>query len=497
MDERSRTGEADGGVDGGLSRRTLLRSAAVLGGVATGTAGVRTATGTSGEAVGARAAWRRQAEAAAATWPMFQGGPRNTGHAPELRGIRRDVAVDWEFRPPELDEIQQPILAEGTLVVKANFNPDGGAAYCRLYGLDPVTGEVSWQAEADQNDPSPPAYGEGLVACRLGSVLHVVDVSTGEVVWEKGSEARMGYGTEMRPTIVDGQLFLTNGFQVRSFDLADGVERWTVSIGVGAPAAVAADRLYIRGRGQRPQDDTDVPLLHVLDADSGEHVRRRELSRDDGPAPVVTDDAVYLVDDAVVYRLPRGDGDPVWSVPLRERADATPAVADGRLFVPSNSRLLALGTERGRQQWSATIDDGIRAPPVLAGGTLYVAGGTTITALDAATGEQWWTAEIQGPRTAIPADGQLFSGGGFSDGRYVAALSGTPVPTPTPTATPTPTRTPTATVTPTPAATPGTADPEDGDGATLTGVARGAAVGGLLGSVCVGIYRRIEDRDGD
>lgn len=506
-------------ADGGLSRRALLRSAAVLGGAATGAvgtgvAGVGTATEAAQGGAGASVARRQQADATDATWPMFQGGPRNTGHAPGLRGIRRDVTVDWEFQPPELDEVQQPILADGTLVVKANFNPDDEGSYCRLYGLDPATGEVRWQVEADYSDPSPPAYGDGLVACRLGTVLHVVDVSTGEVVWEKGSEASMGDGASLYPTIVDGRLFLAGGFRLRAFDLADGTEAWSVRLSsVATPAAVAGGRIYVRGVGQRPRDDTYTPMLHVLDADSGEHVHRRELGREEGPAPVLTDNALYLADDAVVYRLPRAGGEPVWSVPLRERTRATPAVADGRLFVLTGSRLLALGTERGRQQWRTTVENLIRAPPVLAGGTLYVVGGETITALDAATGAQWWTAEVPVPETAIPGDGRLFFGKRYADDGYVAALSGTPVATPFPTRTPTSSPTRTATPGPT-TATPGTVGPTDsapstptvdgsgrnalgGEDRSLTGLARGAVVGGLLGGVCVGLYRRIEDRGGD
>jgi outer membrane protein assembly factor BamB len=150
--------------------------------------------------------------------------------------------------------------------------------------------------------------------------------------------------------------------------------------------------------------------------------KRWEYHVDDEPlSPVVTEEAVYVVDtDGGVYAVD-DEGTELWRTTVDDGVKSQPTVHDGTLYFGSDSgRAYAIDTT-GERRWdrqvggsagrSSTGRAAVITPPTVAGGSVYV-GDTNggVHARDRATGAREWRDDIGGATYGKPAfqDGTLY-----------------------------------------------------------------------------------------
>ena len=209
-----------------------------------------------------------------------------------------------------------------------------------------------------------------IISERLGNIppksrLQVLNLSSGETLWDTGSFSGSGLGAY---PVVEKNLLVyiadmagaKPGTYVFGYDLTSGEEHWRTKIG---------------GVGSLPTHASDL----------GGFIPSPDLNGH--PPPIVTDDTIILaVGNLIALRL--DDGSEVWRAKLKAS-------------VPNLKNTYA--------------------QPVLDAGTLYAAGRKSIYALDVATGAEQWKVKIgNAPMPQLQLlDGKLVGrlGGTFSNGK--------------------------------------------------------------------------------
>ena len=176
-------------------------------------------------------------------------------------------------------------------------------------------------------------------------------------------------------------------------------ERWNYTAGsqswhyVRSSPAVVDGVVYV---GSWP------PMVHAVDAESGEQLWTVDT---DGPvltAPAVADGVVYATSsEGTVYAIDTDGGTVLWSEPIGEPL-TSPRIVAGELYVGSeDGSLYALEPADGSELWSFDTERQIKTTPAVSNGVVYVAtspksgqsGGEKVYAIDVTSGTELWSAD--------------------------------------------------------------------------------------------------------
>src|SRR5262245_39400854 len=114
-------------------------------------------------------------------WPVYRGGPTQTGVTPSA--VPEKLGVLWTFKT---DDALEGAVAVGTVFL--------GALDEHLYALDLAGGKRKWKYKAGPFK-APPSVRDGRVyAGDLDGKLHCLDAAKGTKRWvyETGTEAELG-----------------------------------------------------------------------------------------------------------------------------------------------------------------------------------------------------------------------------------------------------------------------------------------------------------------
>lgn len=215
-------------------------------------------------------------------------------------------------------------------------------------------------------------------------------------------------GFDLRPQIVDGQVYIANAEgRVVALRADDGTLVWQQELQrpLSAGPAVNGDLLVVGSRAGE---------VIALRASDGELLWRSDVTSEILAGPAVGPGLVVVrAADGRVFGLEAGSGQRRWlyehTVPaLTLRGTSSPVLAAGRLVLVGldSGKLVALAAESGRPQWEATVAEprgrtdlerlvDIDADPVLFRGDVYVVSyNGRLAAIDLTTGRTRWEREV-------------------------------------------------------------------------------------------------------
>lgn len=184
--------------------------------------------------------------------PYLLGAPVGTGVyvvAPHGEVQARDAWTDevrWRLELDPQESAQVTASTKDILVLPSTFPIMGDGRPPRVWGLEPGSGGVRWQAQGvagTQWQWAPPLIVEREGARSLVVVVdtpsspespattaHAFDLDSGEVVWRADlASMTQGYGTQA-PTVVDDVLLVAvPGRGLVALEVASGQERWSLA----------------------------------------------------------------------------------------------------------------------------------------------------------------------------------------------------------------------------------------------------------------------------
>ena len=217
----------------------------------------------------------------------------------------------------------------------------------RLAHFDPA-GELLWVRDdlaklAQFNVRDVPGTPYLIITERLGNIppksrLQVLNITTGETLWDTGEQAGSGLGAYPVPEkdllvyVADLQQPKAGAWMV-GLSLRTGEEQWRTRLG---------------GMGTLPTHPSDI----------GGFIPSPDLNGH--PQPVLTEDTMILVA-GNLYAVNLSDGSEQWrfklkaSVPTLKNNYAQPVLRDGVLYAVSNDSVYAIDAATGEQAWKTKI----------------------------------------------------------------------------------------------------------------------------------------------
>ena len=195
-------------------------------------------------------------------WPTFRKDEQNTGR---LAGssLREPLAIQWqrEYRLTGTHNASCPVLDDDRVYIASQ---DG---YVACFGqIDPDATGYSRGVTSQFSDSTIALYGDYLVVGGAGA-YYILDreAGTGRGQYDLPS----GLPVKSSPLVVDGVAYAGDlDGNVHAFDVTDGSEIWSVSLGSGAVnCAPVTDGAYIYLASRNG-------YLHKLDRETGEEVLR-------------------------------------------------------------------------------------------------------------------------------------------------------------------------------------------------------------------------------
>jgi outer membrane protein assembly factor BamB len=355
--------------------------------------------------------------------------------------------------------IPTPAVSDGRLFVGGGF---GGYDF---YGFDARTGKAAWHLRTKDDGPTAAVLAEGLAVFNTEScTLEVVEMATGEVVWERW----LGDPLLAQPAVMDGRIFMAypqaGEHRLGCFSLRDGRPLWATRLDhdvITAPV-VAEGKVYLA---------TFDGTVWCLDRQTGKVQWSKQLQATSAPWVYEGDVFVAHREDAPRGAKQAGDpsrtqsGDALAQPPVipRERTSRYDS-SSGRIKSSSQAKAAAylssssgLARKRAHYQMDSSVGFGVTpssaklhiaeqhlgeglvsrtwrfqgSRPVVVNGILYDTTGDRLEASDARTGEvlwSWQNAEsTEGERLLTPpavANGRVWAG--TWDGRLISwnALTG-------------------------------------------------------------------------
>ena len=291
-----------------------------------------------------------------------------------------------------------PMVVDGAVYVQSE---DG-----HLYALDEFTGRLLWRSEMGGVSAAPRASGGvvytganggkvyGMVASSpLSTAAPAQEREAGDLLWRYQADADL----VSQPTAVNGLLYIGGGGYLYAIDGATGSLAWRYKTGalVLEPPAVADGTVYARAVNG---------ALYALDARSGELRWQYQAGESAKPSPTANGGVVFTgSDDGSVHAVDASTGGLIW----RYRTDGpviyAPVVADDAVYVVSwdeearDGQVYALDAVTGRLLWQHKRQTFPQygspqtvlpaSPPVVVNGTVFVPYGRGWTELVADTGE--------------------------------------------------------------------------------------------------------------
>jgi len=261
-----------------------------------------------------------------------------------------------------------------------------------LVALDAADGSVRWRYAPNFDFPgvtSPAVAGSRIVSS--GNYLHVVDATTGQVVWWQNLEER-----PFEPVVDDGVIYF----------------------GARGP---------IPGSGEYPEAPLGAGHVWAIDLETGGVLWKTFLPADpsdparggvSGLGALTEDLFIVAGADLRIHALSRATGDVVWSTPTPGPTFRAGVVVVDGVAVTAGLQGGASGYDvvTGEPLWTFPVSSSITSPLVLQGSNVVMTVGR-LFAIEAVTGRQVWAdggAAWGGPiylsAAAVAPDGTVIAG---------------------------------------------------------------------------------------
>jgi outer membrane protein assembly factor BamB len=357
---------------------------------------------------------------ATAPWPVFRGGPRNSG----CTAVRNQMPTKpWIFEPdppdgygfygsPSTDSMGIIYIGSGSVYAldgttgkkKWEFYAGnagffgcptidaGGTLYSEsydghIYAIETATGKMKWAYEMES---SPGSLGGGSSSAALGANgllyvgssnkrLYAIKMSTGKLQWSVRTTAPFYYSS---PTVgVDGAVYCSSGGIAYAFDGATGKKRWSYApepsrawdLG-GSPAIGPDGRVYFSLSFH--DEKHSIGMIAALDSATGAVRWTFHTDAEIYSSPAVGDDGSLYIGcgDNNVYCLDTAKGAVKWKFATNGKVESSPAIGvDGTIYVGSHDgKMYALDGATGMQKWAFQTEKGIHCSPLVSpDGTVY------------------------------------------------------------------------------------------------------------------------------
>ncbi|WP_049971573.1 PQQ-binding-like beta-propeller repeat protein [Haladaptatus cibarius] len=360
----------------GTHRRKFLKTAGVLGAMATvGTGFALSATDT---------------DESDSSWPTRRGNAGRTGATAD-RGPDSSVTTKWSFDMGGGMYANEPIVGNDIiyLAVATANTPSTSEGYVAAY--DSAGNEI-WK-RGGISRPGTPTLGDGAIYFDTfgaedadSTGFFALDSETGETKWHKPSSS--GFGGAL---VADGGLYCTVAGDACEIDPETGDVVWKTQNVGGATCYADGTLFYGDGIALSAKDGSvlwdvsgDEDRLQTV---SGGQVYSVKSDRDTG-----TEVRARSADDGTV----------LWSQSLGIEGywwGAQLTAADGRVFFRVDNTVRALDAKTGEEAWVYEANAELAGDLTVANDALYVGGRTTpepdvgialIIAIDTASGERKW-----------------------------------------------------------------------------------------------------------
>ncbi|QLH82028.1 PQQ-binding-like beta-propeller repeat protein [Halosimplex pelagicum] len=177
---------------------------------------------------------------------------------------RTDGAPDWSVAMDLEDDwslLGYPVVGPDHVFVRAedpsfgavdggDSDGNGGRLWdglSRIYAIDRDAGEVAWHVDLAGRAAAPPAYADGKLLVEHGGggdqpvLIEAIAVDDQSSVWIVSLDTLLQVST---PAVVADTVYSVVGDYVLAVDLADGRERWRLSMSTWAAEQGYADREY-------------------------------------------------------------------------------------------------------------------------------------------------------------------------------------------------------------------------------------------------------------
>jgi outer membrane protein assembly factor BamB len=292
----------------------------------------------------------------AADWPVFRGGPLQTGVA--ANPLPDPLVVRWSFKAQDAFEGSAAIV--------------GGVAYVgsmdeHVYALELRTGRQLWSEKTGSIKVGTAVRGGSVYVGNLDGVFYALDTATGRPRWKFQAEAEI---TSAANFAGDNVLFGSGDEHLYCLG-PDGKLRWKFKVAGGpvlASPAIVGERTFVSGC-----DST----LHVLNLDNGKEIASVALEGQTGSSIAVAGNILYVgTMTNEVLAIDWQKVEVVWRFQAKHPKPffASAAVADSLVFAGSRDKnVYGLDRTTGREVWSFATDDHVESSPIVGGGRVYAA----------------------------------------------------------------------------------------------------------------------------
>jgi outer membrane protein assembly factor BamB len=267
-----------------------------------------------------------------------------------------------------------PVIAAGTLYIGEGLHQDD---QCRLYALDPSTGEKKGEfATGSHTEATPVVVGDRIYQGAGDDGLYCLDRPTLQKVWNFG-----GFHFDTGPIVVGDGVFVGCGIgdafketALFRIDARNGKAVWRIAtdLPIWTEVAVVGERVFAGMGNGRLNEEPETPLGRVICLDARTGNERWKVKLPDGVLGRLTAEGGLLYfgcRDGAFYCLSQQDGSIRWKRDLGNPivagagVDAPPGEMPSRLYVVSVAGLLAaLDPLSGSMVWSKNlVDDGVKA----------------------------------------------------------------------------------------------------------------------------------------
>lgn len=289
------------------------------------------------------------ANAVAADWPSYRGGPTQNMSRPEDPGFHPKQI--WEGLESMRSE-PCVIASAGSLFTFATRKSDFGLQ--RLFRIDMATGEAAWFTEPFELPARAacPAADGARVYYPRGKTLIAASTGSGESVWTASLPGEAG-----KPVVNDGTVYVVAGNSLIALDAINGSVLWSASVppGVRPPLVLAGVVVSLASESSQ--------ALKAFDAETGEFLWAQEGQIFD--AIGVDSSVIFSLEGKAVRSRDAGTGELNWSYAVPPLTTAGKLVADEGIvyaLTPSTdfrfqaNHLIALSEKSGAVKYAREFE---------------------------------------------------------------------------------------------------------------------------------------------
>jgi outer membrane protein assembly factor BamB len=292
----------------------------------------------------------------AGDWPVFRGGPLQTGVS--YGPLPNPLVVRWSFKAQDAFEGSAALV--------------GGVAYVGsmdeyVYAFELGTGRKLWSEKVGPIKVGTAVRKDSVYVGNLDGVFYSLEVGTGRQRWKFQAEAEI---TSAANFAGDNVLFGSGDEHLYCLG-PDGKLRWKFKVAGGpvlATPAIVGDRTFVSGC-----DST----LHILNVDNGKEIASVALEGQTGSSIAVAGNLLYVgTMTNEVLAIDWQKAEVVWRFQAKHPKPffASAAVNDSLVFEGSRDKnVYGLDRTSGKEVWSFATDDHVESSPIVADGHVYTA----------------------------------------------------------------------------------------------------------------------------